>query len=237
MGNSGNGPAASAEDIAGQTHFSIEEVNDLMAEFKKVSPNMAPINEKKFDTLCELMASKYPNPVYSDPAYRKIIFAYSDTDGNKKVDVAEAVGTLSIMSRGSREEKAKVVFKSFDKNGDGTLTRGELKVGFMRCFEQLRASCKQLVDDMKDEMKKTGAPSFMVNMAMSSFKPGILYEVWVGALLDQFILEVDSNSDGKVSFDEFVAAAGTSESMTILLEPGSPEAIAHLERYAPSLNS
>lgn len=137
-----------------QTSFSPEEIADLIQEFKRVSPRLKPIKERKFKKLCVRMAAKYPNPAYSDPKSQQLIFNYSDASGDKRVDVSEVISALSIMVTGTPEAKARLVFRSFDKNGDGNLTREELASGFKLAFDHVNKIIETSYWEIESKMEK-----------------------------------------------------------------------------------
>lgn len=223
-----------AGQLEASTHFTAEEVQRLLDEFKVVSPKLRPISQKDFDKLCDRMAELYPNSVYSSPQWRQVIFSYSDADHSKSVDVQEAIGCLSVMTRGSLEEKANLVFTSFDKNGDGVLSKNEVFKGFETAFASIQSAMAEAVHEAKDELKKEGMPSFMVNLAFKAFNPKLLFSVWVQASVEEFFAQVDVDKNGQISREEFVSAAkaqeGTEGPMALLLDPLSPAAQATMQK-------
>lgn len=234
----GNGQAVQvdAESVANETHFTADEVNELLDEFRKVSPNLSPISQEKFGKLCVRMAERYPNSVYSDPKWRQVVFSYSDADHSKTVDVQEAIACLSVMTRGTLEEKARLVFTAFDKDGNGSLSKAEVQRGFETSFASIQAAMAEAVHAAKDELKKEGMPGFMVNLAFKAFSPKLLFTAWIQVSVEQFFAEVDADSNGAISLEEFVSAAkaqeGTEGPMSLLLNPMSDEARATIEKAA-----
>lgn len=233
MGNS-HSSEIDADGIAMDTHFTADEVRELLKEFKMVSPNLAPISQKKFGELCVLMATRYPGSVYSDPEWRQVVFSYSDTDHSKTVDVQEAIACLSVMTHGSLAEKASLVFTSFDKDGNGTLSKAEIQRGFETSFACLQTAITKAVRVTKEEHK--GSPPLVKKLSQKSFSSKSLFGEWVKMTVDTFFNEVDTDSNGAISREEFIAAteqegiAGVI--LGILLDPVSEKAHLAIDKMA-----
>ncbi len=55
------------------------------------------------------------------------IFDLFDTSGNNKISVNEMLAGLSVMCKGSLDDKVALTFKAFDLDGDGYITANEIK--------------------------------------------------------------------------------------------------------------
>lgn len=117
---------------------------------------------------------------------------------------------LSILSRGSLEEKLRWAFSLYDINGDGCITREEMTDIVTAIYELMGKLAEPSVDDdtIKDkvdrifEVKTTTAAPLLF---------GICYFF--------FFQKMDKNQDGVVTLDEFLECCykdpGISASMNV----------------------
>ncbi|CAI5740369.1 unnamed protein product [Peronospora farinosa] len=133
----------------------------------------------------QLVDEQYKNDEANLARLRLILdrlFVIFEEDHNGTVDFCELSSGLSILCGGSREEKVRAAFSLFDLKKDGFISLDEM-------VRYLSSVFKVLYETSPGTNEKLGV------------RPEELAVITA----EQCFLEGDSNEDGKVSFDEFVA--------------------------------
>mmetsp|Transcript_13085 Transcript_13085/g.20164 ORF Transcript_13085/g.20164 Transcript_13085/m.20164 type:complete len:187 (-) Transcript_13085:127-687(-) len=178
MGKGNSKNSLSKEELKalqGDVLFSPEELKELYKGFIKEHPS----GTMDFDSWLVSEA----NPVMGDEALSRRWFDIYDKDKSGKVDFKELATLLSALVRGSPEDRLSVVFSFYDVNGDGSLTREELRSVIESIFLAAKAAGNEFLMDVDT----------------------------VDDFVESFFELVDANKDGEVSLDEFVSIAKNSK--------------------------
>ena len=126
------------------------------------------------------------------------IFRMYDEDGDGVIDFKEFMMVLYIMSAGTPEENLGQIFRIFDKDNDGSITEKEmvkLVKDLVGVFEM--GSGEEGNEDAK-EVQKLFRGNSKKNVALMAFK------------------EMDKDSDGRVTKEEFISACYKDKSVSNL---------------------
>ncbi|KAL4176746.1 hypothetical protein KRP22_001687 [Phytophthora ramorum] len=132
----------------------------------------------------QLVDEQYKNDEVNLTRLRLILnrlFVIFDEDHNGAVDFCELSSGLSVLCGGSREEKVRAAFSLYDLNQDGFISLDEM-------VRYLASVFKVLYETSPGTDEKLGV------------QPDELATITA----EQCFLEADLNTDGKLSFDEFV---------------------------------
>ncbi|KAF3836998.1 hypothetical protein F7725_004462 [Dissostichus mawsoni] len=108
------------EQLEAQTRFSRKELQILYRGFKNECPS-GVVNE---DTFKDIYAQFFPQGDAS--TYAHFLFNAFDTDHNGSVSFEDFVMGLSILLRGSIQEKLNWAFNLYDINKDGYITKEKM---------------------------------------------------------------------------------------------------------------
>jgi len=190
LGNTSNGkPIITEEDldyIAQHTSVSREDVSSRFDAFIKHHPD-GKINRKEFRSM---ITTCYPD-MTNCKKLEKHIFRMYDTDGDGTIDFREFMVLLYIMSSGTPEENLGQIFRIFDKNNDGSITRDEM--------QRIVKDLYDLFNTDKRKLSKAERRRSSVAMANTAFE------------------EMDANSDGQVTKEEFMEACRAHEKISNML--------------------
>jgi len=190
LGTPNNGkPIITEEDldyIAQHTSVSREDVSSRFDAFIKHHPD-GKINRKEFRSM---ITTCYPD-MTNCKKLEKHIFRMYDTDGDGTIDFREFMVLLYIMSSGTPEENLGQIFRIFDKNNDGSITRDEM--------QRIVKDLYDLFNTDKRKLSKAERRRSSVAMANTAFE------------------EMDANSDGKVTKEEFMEACRAHEKISNML--------------------
>ncbi|WKY16895.1 hypothetical protein Q1695_001478 [Nippostrongylus brasiliensis] len=106
----------SLEKVVDETHFSKNEIRAIYRAFKETSPN-AVINKS---ILREKFAELFPHGDIEH--YSDLLFDTFDNDGNGTINFQEFVKALSILCRGTMDEKLDWLYKLYDPKDKGEVT-------------------------------------------------------------------------------------------------------------------
>eukprot|EP00656_Telonema_subtile_P057831 TRINITY_DN9606_c0_g1_i6.p1 TRINITY_DN9606_c0_g1~~TRINITY_DN9606_c0_g1_i6.p1 ORF type:complete len:601 (-),score=161.29 TRINITY_DN9606_c0_g1_i6:49-1851(-) len=112
------------DSLVKTTHFSKEEMEKLARWFGQQpleeSGEGAGISKEEFmNVLGEMLPEMSPD-LYGP------LFEIADEDGSNDIDFKELAGILSVLSKGSFEEKVKLCFEMYDVDRSGFLDEGEI---------------------------------------------------------------------------------------------------------------
>ena len=126
------------------------------------------------------------------------IFRMYDEDGDGIIDFKEFMMVLYIMSAGTPEENLGQIFRIFDKDNDGSITQKEM----VKLVKDLCCIFENASQDNNDtdsiECQKLFRGNSKKNVALMAFK------------------EMDKDSDGKVTKEEFISACYKEKSVSNL---------------------
>ncbi|KAE9413325.1 hypothetical protein Angca_003696 [Angiostrongylus cantonensis] len=102
--------------VVDETHFSKNEIRSIYRAFKETSPN-AVINKA---ILREKFAELFPHGNIEH--YSDLLFDTFDNDNNGTINFQEFVKALSVLCRGTIDEKLEWLYKLYDPKGKGEIT-------------------------------------------------------------------------------------------------------------------
>ncbi|XP_030748772.1 Kv channel-interacting protein 1-like [Sitophilus oryzae] len=175
----------SLESLCRATRFTQDEIKRIYRGFKAECPT-GVVRE---DTFKMIYAQFFPQGANTSQ-YAHYVFNTLDQDHSGLISFEDFVQNLSILSRGSLEEKLRWAFSLYDINGDGYITREEMT---------------DIVSSVYDLMGKLAEPC--------------IDEDTVKEKVDRIFQKMDKNQDGVVTLDEFLECCKTdkdiSASMTV----------------------
>ncbi|XP_048041991.1 Kv channel-interacting protein 4 isoform X4 [Megalobrama amblycephala] len=166
------------ELLEAQTRFSRKELQILYRGFKNECPS-GVVNE---DTFKEIYAQFFPQGDAS--TYAHFLFNAFDTDHNGSVSFEDFVMGLSILLRGTVQEKLNWAFNLYDINKDGYITKEEML---------------DIIKSIYDMMGKCTYPT--------------LKEETPRQHVEIFFQKMDKNRDGVVTIDEFIDCCQNDENI------------------------
>ncbi|KAA0723817.1 Kv channel-interacting protein 4 [Triplophysa tibetana] len=166
------------EQLEAQTRFSRKELQILYRGFKNECPS-GVVNEETFK---DIYSQFFPQGDAS--TYAHFLFEAFDTDHNGSVSFEDFVMGLSILLRGTIQEKLNWAFNLYDINKDGYITKEEML---------------DIIKSIYDMMGKCTYP--------------ILKEDTPRQHVEIFFQKMDRNRDGVVTIDEFIDCCQNDENI------------------------
>jgi len=169
MGNTASGSLKKdeLELLHKSTHFEQRELKQMWKQFKKETPQ-GVINKTEFKEVMKQMG-------VVDGFLQELIFNVFDDNKDGAINFQEFVCALSVMTRGSPDEKLEFAFSMYDLDGNGFITKEEMA--------RIMDSFYKLVGPLVTfSGKKYESPS---------------------QLVDEFFDQMDLNKDGQISMEEY----------------------------------
>lgn len=128
-------------ELLSRTHFSAPELRRWYSNFIAEFPQ-GTISRDRFVT----ENLKFTN--FGDKEFWAHFFDLFDEDHNNEISFAEWITALSLILRGTEDEKIEYLFKLYDLDNDGGLTRGELEqiITFLTKVKPVQQRPRQLVN-------------------------------------------------------------------------------------------
>ncbi|KAG7322686.1 hypothetical protein KOW79_014032 [Hemibagrus wyckioides] len=166
------------DQLEAQTNFTKQELQVLYRGFKNECPS-GVVNEETFK---HIYAQFFPHGDAS--TYAHYLFNAFDTMNNGSIKFEDFVMGLSILLRGSVQEKLEWTFHLYDINRDGFINKEEMT---------------EIVQAIYDMMGKYTYPALKGDAPKQH--------------VDAFFQKMDKNKDGVVTLEEFVLACQEDETM------------------------
>lgn len=161
------------------TKFSRKELQIMYRGFKQECPT-GIVNEETFK---DIYAQFFPQGDSSN--YAHYVFNAFDHDHSGSVNFEEFVMGLSVLSRGSLQERLQWAFNLYDINGDGIITKDEMTDIVSAIYEMMGRFTEPTVDE---------------NTARDH--------------VERVFSKMDLNKDGVISLEEFMDTCRTDENIT-----------------------
>ncbi|XP_033239441.1 uncharacterized protein [Drosophila pseudoobscura] len=162
------------------TRFTEDEIKRIYRGFKAECPT-GVVKEDTFKVIYSQFFPQGANPTL----YAHYVFNTLDQDRSGIVSFEDFVQGLSILSRGSVEEKLRWTFSLYDINGDGFITREEMTDIVTAIYELMG----RLPDEYPEEEKIKGK-------------------------VEQIFQKMDINRDGVVTLEEFLEACRNDDAIS-----------------------
>ncbi|KAK4882176.1 hypothetical protein RN001_005495 [Aquatica leii] len=170
----------SLEALCRSTRFSEAEIKRIYRGFKAECPT-GVVKEETF----KMIYSQFFPQGANTSQYAHYVFNTLDQDHSGLISFENFVQSLSILSRGSLDEKIRWAFNLYDINGDGCITRDEMT---------------DIVSAVYDLMGKLAEPS--------------IDDDTVKEKVDMLFSKMDKNRDGVVTLDEFLECCRKDEDIS-----------------------
>ncbi|XP_050395326.1 Kv channel-interacting protein 4 isoform X3 [Patella vulgata] len=161
------------------TKFSRKELQIMYRGFKQECPT-GIVNEETFK---DIYAQFFPQGDSSQ--YAHYVFSTFDHDNNGSISFEEFVMGLSVLSRGTLQERLQWAFNLYDINGDGIITKDEMVDIVSAIYEMMGRYSEHICDE--------NTPREHV---------------------DQVFQKMDLNMDGVISLEEFMDTCKRDENIT-----------------------
>jgi len=175
------------KNLQEQTNFDKVEVKKLYSTFMEISNGgKESLNKEAFKRgLHKLEACGLKN--IENTPFADRLFHLLDINGDGTVDLSEFVCGLSMLCKGSVEEKLELSFKAYDLDGNGFISKDELALMFKSAWiAGFRALC---ASHGNEELSMDDLNEFSEEMAT--------------LFADNAFDTLDTNGDGQLSFEEF----------------------------------
>ncbi|XP_036912645.1 calsenilin isoform X1 [Artibeus jamaicensis] len=166
------------EQLQAQTKFTKKELQSLYRGFKNECPS-GLVDEDTF----KLIYSQF-FPQGDATTYAHFLFNAFDADGNGAICFEDFVVGLSVLLRGTVQEKLKWAFNLYDINKDGYITKEEMLA---------------IVKSIYDMMGRHTYPLVREDAPLEH--------------VERFFQKMDRNQDGVVTIDEFLETCQKDENI------------------------
>lgn len=166
------------DTLCRNTKFSRKELQIMYRGFKQECPT-GIVSEETFK---DIYAQFFPQGDSS--SYAHYVFNTFDHDRSGTISFEEFVIGLSVLSRGSLQERLQWAFSLYDINGDGLITREEML---------------DIVTAIYDMMGRFSEPSIHENTTKDH--------------VDKVFQKMDINKDGVISLEEFMETCRRDENI------------------------
>jgi len=146
MGNKGGKPVLREEDLkalASTSGLRYEDLQQKLSFFIQEHPD-GKINRKSFSKmLATALSNTSSSKLLNLKRIETHVFRIYDLDRNGEIDFIEFMVVYHVLSDGTPEQVLDKIFRMFDVNSDGHISRIEMK----RIVEDLQGICSTLSDD------------------------------------------------------------------------------------------
>lgn len=177
------------KDLKNQTDFSGPELQQWYKSFVKDYPE-GTINKEEFRKTYEKVFPDGDATSFSDQVFRTF-----DKNVDNKVDFRELAIAMSVILRGTQDEKLKWAFSMYDLDGNGYITKDEM-------LEIVKAINKMAGSEDGNVSNESTSPEDHV---------------------DKIFKELEKNDDGKLSLEEFVEGARKDPAIVSMLSDPKPQ--------------
>lgn len=122
------------------THFTPSDLKEWSTSFK----TSFPANNMQLIDMVNLFHSLYPNG--SPNSFCKALFRTINIAQNDKIDFNELLIALSILISGSDFERLRWLFRFYDQDRDGVVSRAELTEGITSICELVKGTPASQID-------------------------------------------------------------------------------------------
>mmetsp|Transcript_9559 Transcript_9559/g.11810 ORF Transcript_9559/g.11810 Transcript_9559/m.11810 type:complete len:190 (-) Transcript_9559:2-571(-) len=180
VGQSKGMKSSEIKKLKKQTNLDKVEINSLYKEFSKIAPS-GSVDRTKFQDALQALERHGLNEIANTP-YSDRLFTLLDINEDGVVDFKEFISGFALLCKGSVEDKIKVSFNAYDKDGDGTISKDELaemfKYAWMSGFKAMKSlsseeitpqeikefceqSAKAFADSVMEQMDTDGNGNFL----------------------------------------------------------------------------
>jgi Ca2+-binding EF-hand superfamily protein len=184
-----------------QTGFDKVEVNELYNIFQKLSPSCGGKFDKATFRKALQELGKVGLKSADDTPFADRLFSLLDTNGDGSLDLTEFVTGLSMLCKGSVEDKLALSFKAYDIDGNGFITKDELALMFKQAW--MAGYSALCMAHGTEQMSNADLQEFSEEMAT--------------LFAENAFESLDTNGDGKLSFQEFKEFAMAEPKITATL--------------------
>lgn len=167
------------DTLCRNTKFSRKELQIMYRGFKQECPT-GIVNEETFK---DIYAQFFPQGDSS--AYAHYVFNTFDHDRSGTISFEEFVMGLSVLSRGTLQERLQWAFSLYDINGDGIITKEEMNDIVSAIYEMMGRFSEPTIDETTSREH-----------------------------VDRVFQKMDINKDGVISLEEFMDTCRRDENIT-----------------------
>jgi len=181
------------EHLSKISHFSEDEIQSLYERFSKVSDKNHEIKKSQFMEIMTCHVESFSNK--SKQLFLQRLFDAFDENHNDSIDFREFIKGLSIILKGSTDEKMELSFKIYDIKHKGYLTRKELEEFTCYMYKTLypddedgEQKMKDMVQCLFEDLDVDGNEQ----LELTEFKLGALKEPIIVDFLEIFLKDETS---------------------------------------------
>lgn len=172
-------------DLRKQTNFTEEELQQWYTDFKKDCPQ-GSLTKKDF---AKVYAKFFP--LGDATAFTEYVFRTFDSNRDGTISFREFMCGMSVLSKGTAEQKLSWIFSMYDINKDGYISRDEML--------EIVEGINRMVGELPDVVPPTD-------------------ESTPREKVDKIFRNVDKNCDDQLSLEEFLDAAKNDAGISSMLE-------------------
>mmetsp|Transcript_124043 Transcript_124043/g.175000 ORF Transcript_124043/g.175000 Transcript_124043/m.175000 type:complete len:183 (-) Transcript_124043:44-592(-) len=131
--------------LTSQTNWTADDLKALHVDFIKTDADKS--GELDFDEFCTLFKTRIP---MDEEGYRNL-FNQMDADGGGTVSFQELATSLSVIGKGSTDDKLSFTFDLYDADGSGDLDKEECR-NLLNQMKRVAASLDRNADDFIEAM-------------------------------------------------------------------------------------